>query len=520
MIADDAPKPLNQPQLAVIYCRVSSRAQELDGNGLQSQETRCRQYAEAKGYRIGAVFPDTVSGGGDFMKRPGMKALLSFLDAQPHESFVVIFDDLKRYSRDVEFHLKLRREMDARNATRECLNFNFSDSPEGTFNEIVIAASGQLEREQNRRQVIQKRKARMQKGYWVDRPPIGYRYETSRAHGKILVPNPPFDDIIRQAFEGYASGRFQTQAEIKRFFEADPRFPKVNGGYVRQQRVTDILTHPIYAGYICCERYSIAWQEGQHTPLVSLKTFDAVQKRRASNAKAPRRANIGDAFILRGMVVCDSCSVPLRSSFSKGRSKQYAYYLCQTKTCDHYGKSIKRDQIENEVGDLIKELQPTKGLIATARAMFKDFWDARTEQAEEQRKSAKSQLRALDKQKDGLLNRLVDATDSAVVRAYEEKLGAISREQARLREQKDQTAAMEACFEEKLEPALTFLANPWKLWESGSIHARRLVLKLAFADRIVYHRNKGPRTTQKTLIFNSLEGLAGPGFANGAGEGT
>jgi site-specific DNA recombinase len=30
---------------AVIYCRISSRAQEKNGMGLQSQETYCRQYA-------------------------------------------------------------------------------------------------------------------------------------------------------------------------------------------------------------------------------------------------------------------------------------------------------------------------------------------------------------------------------------------------------------------------------------------------------------------------------------------
>jgi site-specific DNA recombinase len=38
---------------------------------------------------------------------------------------------------------------------------------------------------------------------------------------------------------------------------------------------------------------------------------------------------------------------------------------------------------------------------------------------------------------------------------------------------------------------LTFLANPWKLWESGNINLRRAVLKLAFAERIQYCRIQG-----------------------------
>lgn len=74
-----------------------------------SQEHRCREYAVARGYQVEAVFHDDVSGGGDFMKRPGMVTMLNFLDAESHDGYVVIFDDLKRFARDTIFHLKLRQ---------------------------------------------------------------------------------------------------------------------------------------------------------------------------------------------------------------------------------------------------------------------------------------------------------------------------------------------------------------------------------------------------------------------------
>ncbi|MEM7745634.1 MAG: recombinase family protein [Pseudomonadota bacterium] len=62
------------------------------------------------------VFPDDVSGGGDFMKRPAMRALLAYLDAQEEKEFAVVIDDLKRFARDTEFHIKLRREFAKRGA--------------------------------------------------------------------------------------------------------------------------------------------------------------------------------------------------------------------------------------------------------------------------------------------------------------------------------------------------------------------------------------------------------------------
>ena len=300
---------------ALIYCRVSSKGQEEDGHGLESQETRCRQHAASKGYEVAAVFPDTITGAGSFMQRPGMVALLSFIDAQPGEEFVVIFDDLKRASRDTRAFLDLRDAFRLRDVKVECLNFKFDDTPEGEFIETIIAAQGALERKQNGRQVAQKMRARMEAGYWIHNPPLGLRYTTIKGRGKVLVPDPPFDSIVKEAFEGYASGRFQTQAEVKRFLEGFPDLPFNKNGTVKQQQVTRMLTQPVYTGHICSDAYNLNWLKAQHEPLISLEVFDKVQARRIGTAKAPKRKNIGEAFVLRGLVTCACCDVPLRSSF-------------------------------------------------------------------------------------------------------------------------------------------------------------------------------------------------------------
>jgi len=55
---------------AVIYCRVSGAKQVREGDGLASQETRCREYAKYKGYDVENVFTDDVTGKAS--ARPGM----------------------------------------------------------------------------------------------------------------------------------------------------------------------------------------------------------------------------------------------------------------------------------------------------------------------------------------------------------------------------------------------------------------------------------------------------------------
>jgi len=391
---------------AVIYCRVSSKKQKEEGSGLDSQEHRCREYAERHGYDVEAVFPDDVSGGGDFMKRPGMVALLAYLDAQSDKNYVVIFDDLKRFARDTEFHFKLRREFKMRNATVKCLNFRFDDTPEGEFIETVFAAHGALERKQNGRQVRQKMQARVEQGFWVFHAPVGYCYTKSSRGGKELIRNEPLASIITEALEGYACERFDSQAEVKRFLESQPAFPKGKNGEVKQQRVTDILTHPIYAGYINHKSWGINWVAARHEPLISLETFEKIQERRKGALKTPVRKNINLDFPLRGFVLCNDCQNPFTSCWSKGKYKKYPYYLCDTKGCVSYRKSIARDRIEGEFADIVRTLQPTKGLFDIAKAMFKDAWDQRSAQAVKLIATLKQEMKALEKQMENLLERI------------------------------------------------------------------------------------------------------------------
>ncbi len=50
----------------LIYCRVSSQRQVIEGHGLDSQEQRCRIFANQNNYEVVKVFPDEGISGGLF----------------------------------------------------------------------------------------------------------------------------------------------------------------------------------------------------------------------------------------------------------------------------------------------------------------------------------------------------------------------------------------------------------------------------------------------------------------------
>src|SRR4051794_40449845 len=135
---------------SLIYCRVSSDRQVKEGHGLEGQELRCRKYAESRGYEVAAVFRDEgVSGG--VIEREGMQALLDFLDKEGHKGeCVVVIDDIKRLARDLMGHFTLRKAIGSRGATLESPSHKFGDEPEEVFVESIMAATAELERNQNR----------------------------------------------------------------------------------------------------------------------------------------------------------------------------------------------------------------------------------------------------------------------------------------------------------------------------------------------------------------------------------
>jgi site-specific DNA recombinase len=497
---------------AIIYCRVSSKKQKETGSGLVSQEHRCREYAERHGWDVEAVFPDDISGAGDFMKRPGMKALLSYLDAQSDKDYVVIFDDLKRFARDTEFHIKLRRELKVRNAKVECLNFRFEDTPEGKFIETVFAAHGELEREQNGRQVKQKMRARVEQGFWVFNAPVGYKYAKATQGGKILVRDEPLASIVQEALEAFACGRFQSQVEVQRFLERQPLFPKdLPNNRIRAYKISRMLTTPVYAGYVHATSWNIDVREGRHEGLISYATFEKIQERLQQRSLAPARKDIRSDFVLRGFVECGTCGTALTSCWSQSKTgRKHPYYRCYNKSCSDYAKSIRRDQMEGEFETIVRSLQPTPVVFEIVASMFRDAWDQRMQQTKDGLKLVRQEVLKIEKQIDHLLERIVDTSSQTVIKAYESKIAKLEREKLITKQNMQNRKAVKHTYDDLFELAMEFLSKPWILWTSGNFYYRKMLLRMAFTERLAYSRKDGFLNPKKALPFNILEGIRDP----------
>ena len=250
---------------------------------------------------------------------------------------------------------------------------------------------------------------------------------------------------------------------------------------------------------------------GKHEAIISLATFNTVQEKMKANAKVPARKDINTEFPLRNFVTCE-CGTPYTACWARGRSQSYPYYLCQTKGCASYGKSIRREKLEAEFEELLTQLCPKPELVELAATLFRDLWDARVAQQEDDRTRLRQEVTRIERQIEQLVDRIINADSPALTSAYENRVRSLETEKAEIAEKMSNCGRVLPEFDDHFRTALEFLKNPKTLWYSKALEDKRALLKLAFADKITYKRNEGFRTAETAAPFRVCAGFTGLDF--------
>ena len=493
-------------QKAVIYCRVSSPDQVKNGHGLSSQETRCREFAKYRTLDVVEVFPEEGISGG-LIDRPAMKRMLDFMRQHKNEQIVVIIDDISRLARGLKAHLELRMAIQEAGGVLQSPSIEFGEDSDSQLVENLLASVSQHQRQKNAEQVKNRMRARLMNGYWVFPAPVGYRYERVNGEGKIMVKDEPLASIVKEVFEGYASGKYASQGDVRRFLTAQAAYPKDANGEVHFQRLAELFERVIYTGYIDYPVWDIILKPGKHEPLISYETFKRVQERLKEQAHAPARKDIHMDFPLRGYVLCDCCGYPMTACWSHGRHQKFAYYLCQQRGCEERKKSIRKDVLESEFENLLKELQPSPKTLNFAGKLMRMVWEKNAADQIQNTDSVEEQIRQAQRKIDQLIDRITATDNPTLLGAYETKLKKLEEEKVLLGEKIGNCGRETIDFDKTYRTIEGFLANPQKIWYSEDIVDRKGALKLLFREPLRYRRNRGYRTPAKSLPFSLFEAI-------------
>lgn len=478
-------------KIGLPYNRVSSERQVNEGQGLQSQNKRGVDYIKQQGYKLGRSFNDEGISGG-VIDRPAMKELLEFLEEHKDDGneYIVVVDDIKRLARNVQGHFTLKAAIYSRGAKLESPNHRFEDTPEGQFVETVLAGAAELERNQNKRQVMSRMKARAENGYWPFGIPMGLINKKDPIHGKILIPFEPYASVLKIAIEKYACGLLHKVEDVRNCLYEE--FKKKGIEKKPAMSTTQhILRNPLYAGYIEYKPWGIPFMKAQHEGFISLETYNAVQERLLGRTKPWKRKDHSRDFPLRPFVLCTTCDTPLTGNWNKGRSQRYANYYCRKEGCPYRWKTIRKEIFEGKFEELLHQVKPLADHVDLAKEVLKEQWNLRMKSYSEYRSSLLNEVRNADKGVQSYLELIRKAKDDELKSVYEKELKDFLDKKKVAEKDLSKKNYTSEQFGTASEKVFNTLKDPISMWRSDQYDDKRMVLYMYFEDQLTYDYKEG-----------------------------
>ena len=134
-----------QRKRAIIYCRVSTDKQEIDGESLDYQEDKCRRYAELHDIDIVVVLHEAKSGFIHYSLREKLTFARQLI--RDHLADVIIVWDLRRFSRNFVHSAMIFEEIESNGGEIVSVSENIDNSLTGKLIRSILAWSAESERE-------------------------------------------------------------------------------------------------------------------------------------------------------------------------------------------------------------------------------------------------------------------------------------------------------------------------------------------------------------------------------------
>lgn len=308
-----------------IYTRVSTDDQN-DGYSPRFQEETLRRYCELKGYHIRKHYHEDHSA--KSFQRPVFSKMLMEYRKQKGIVNLLLFTKWDRFSRNAGDAYAMISTLNKLGIEPFSVEQPIDISiPEQKIMLAFYLASPEVENHRRALNVTGGMRRAMKEGRYMGKAPLGYINQKD-VKNKWIEPDPRTSQLVIDAFEEVASGKYSVESVLRHFRSRGLRCSKNN--------FWNILRNPVYYGKILVPPYKGEPAElvpGQHRALISADIFYQVQDILDGKKKSQRaKKTIDDRFPLRGFLRCHTDGRLLTASASKGRKRHYEYYHC-TSAC-------------------------------------------------------------------------------------------------------------------------------------------------------------------------------------------
>ncbi|WP_227287150.1 recombinase family protein [Boseongicola sp. H5] len=282
--------------------------------------------------------------------------------------------------------------------------------------------------------------------------------------GQLKTLCPKKAPLVKEVFDRYLTGDYSITSltEVMR----DRGLTGYYGQPLVRRNVEQILRNPYYCGQLKCSRGVF---QGVHKPLITVATFQAVQKIKAGRHVKKQTKH---RYLFRNLISCGLCGRTLTGE----RQKAHIYYRCHGRDCPE--RSYREDILETAIRAAIARIRWTDDQIASFRRKLasRDLF------ADQDALGASLNLRAADIQtrQSRLTDLFVDGSISDA--EYQMRKGQLKLDLARIDEERVELGELKK-RQGSLDDLIVFVSSLPDLYAASMPSQKRRLLKHVFDTR-------------------------------------
>jgi len=444
------------------YTRVSTLKQGEHGVSLEQQHEAIQRYADKASLKIACWFTEheTAAKRG----RPVFGQMLKLLRAGKASG--VIIHKIDRSARNLKDWADLGELIDSGidvHFANESLDLHSRGGRLSADIQAVVAADYIRNlREETKKGFY----GRLKQGLFPRPAPVGYQ---NQGPGKLKLLDPVQVPLVRQAFELYATGKYNLRQLSDLMFSKGLRTHK--GGKVKQQPMAKLLSNSFYTGIIKIRKTAESFQ-GNHEPIVPMQLYSRVQD--VLTGKTHRKV-IKHDFLFRQIFTCKPCQRCLVPE----RQKTYIYYRCHGKG---YPSAMQREErLETAIIEKLKLLefsQEEKHYFKVKLLNMQQSWQGQQQALVQGLELKLAQLQER-------FNRLTDAflDQSLDKQTFEQRKTALLEERCLVQNQLKELQTTAKPLPEKLTELLELAGSAYLAYKAAEPEEKRELLKILSSNR-------------------------------------
>lgn len=396
-----------------LYARVSTEKQADNDLSISAQLNALRKFAEQKQWIIYKEFVDEAESART-ANRPAFQEMIALSKSKTPPFETIIVWKFSRFARNREDAIIYKSLLRKYGVNVVSINEQVDDSPSGKLLEGMIEVMDEFYSLNLAEDTIRGQKENARRGFQNGTIPIGYKAQKvmdGNNERTKLQPDEMFSPIVKRIFQMSLDNIGIKEIAMTLNREGI----RTNKGKLwANSKISYILKNEGYTGTLVWAKNSrrklnqpaeIIRVENNHPALISKADYDTVQT--LLFARSPKMCNprqIGNEYLLSGLLFCGKCG--LRMQGSPAKSRQFFYYACQNyikrgKACCDM-KLIRKEKIEDLIIEKVKSKILTEENLSKLYRMVLEEMDDNKEEIDNQIATVDRQIESLKQRLDNL----------------------------------------------------------------------------------------------------------------------